>query len=113
MPLELSHYDRTAAIRQKIAALAGRAEVQARDIFGLALLSRSKEDLDVKQLAATIDRQVLNAARDRAFELDNDAYKSQVLEFLDDSDRAAYSANWEEYQLIAASLIESILDARG
>lgn len=113
MPLLLPHYDRTAAIRQKIAALAGRAEVQARDVFDLAVVDRSPGQVDGTQLGKAIGRQVLNAARDRAFELGNDAYKSQVLEFLDDSNRAAHSDKWEEYQLIAATLIESILDATG
>jgi len=113
MPLVLPHYDRTAAIRQKIAALAGRAEVQARDVFDLAVLNRSAGQFDATLLGKAISRPVLNAARDRAFELGNDAYNSQVLEFLDDSDRAAHSDQWEEYQLIAATLIESILDATG
>ncbi len=43
LPLVLPHYDRSAAIRQKIAALAGRAEVQARDVFDLAVLSTVSE----------------------------------------------------------------------
>ena len=34
-PLMLSHYDAAAAFRQKVGALAGRAETQARDVFDL------------------------------------------------------------------------------
>lgn len=112
MPLVVPHYDRTSALRQKIAALAGRAEVQARDVFDLAILNRANGRLEAHLLAKRITEQVLNNARDRAFELGNEAYQSQVLEFLDDSDRASNSDKWEEYQLIAATLIESILHAR-
>ena len=35
-PLLLPHYPRLPAIRQKIGALAGRTEVQARDVFDLS-----------------------------------------------------------------------------
>lgn len=110
MPLVLPHYDRTAAIRQKISALAGRAEVQARDVFDLALLCTSGEGFDMRLIARNVDATVLKSARDRAFELGADAYESQVLEFLDEPDRNANADKWEEYQLITAMLIESILD---
>ena len=56
---------------------------------------------------------VLQGAHQRAFELGNDAYESQVLEFLDEADRAANAGKWEENQLVAAMLIESILDSKG
>jgi hypothetical protein len=109
LPLMLPHYDRTAAIRQKISALAGRAEVQARDVFDLAVLCESGRDFDLALVGRNVERGVLTAARDRAFELDNDAYASQVLEFLDQPDRATHAGRWEEYQLVTAMLIESIL----
>jgi predicted nucleotidyltransferase component of viral defense system len=112
MPLVLPHYDRTAAIRQKISALAGRAEVQARDVFDLALLCTSGEDFDLRLLARNVDGSVLRNAHDRVFELGDDAYESQVLEFLDELDREANADKWEEYQLIAAMLIESIVELR-
>jgi predicted nucleotidyltransferase component of viral defense system len=89
IPLVLPHYDRTAAIRQKISALAGRAEVQARDVFDLALLCTSGADFDLRLIARNVDDTVLKSARDRAFELGADAYDSQVLEFLDEPDRKA------------------------
>lgn len=112
MALVLPHYDRTAAIRQKISALAGRAEVQARDVFDLALLCTSGEDFDLRLIASNVNETVLKSARDRAFELGTDAYASQVLEFLDQPDQTANADNWEEYQLTVAMLIESILDIR-
>lgn len=112
LPLVLPHYDRTAAIRQKISALAGRAEVQARDVFDLAMLCESGQDFDIAMIAKNLDDAVLEAARNRAFELGNPAYVSQVLEFLDEPDRAANADRWEEYQLIAAMVIASIADAK-
>jgi hypothetical protein len=109
LPVIVPHYDRTAAVRQKISALAGRAEVQARDVFDLAVLCSSGQ-IDLDLIAAGLSRDVLEAALERAFELENDAYASQVLEFLDDVDRAANAERWEEFQLITAALIESILE---
>lgn len=109
LPLVLPHYDRTAAIRQKISALAGRAEVQARDVFDLAVLCESGQDFDLALVGNNVDNAVLAAARDRAFDLGNDAYASQVLEFLDEPDRASHAERWEEYQLVTAMLIESTL----
>lgn len=112
LPLVLPHYDRTAAIRQKISALVGRAEVQARDVFDLAMLCTAGE-FDLSLIAKDLGETVLEGARDRVFELGDDAYESQVLEFLDEPDRVANADKWEECQLIAATLIESILDAKG
>lgn len=112
LPLVLPHYDRTAAIRQKISALAGRAEVQARDVFDLAVLCESGRDFDLAAVGRNVEALVLTAARDRAFELDNAAYASQVLEFLDTPDRVTHADRWEEYQLVTAMLIESILDIK-
>lgn len=112
LPLVVPHYDRTAAIRQKIAALAGRAEVQSRDVFDLAVLCDAGADFDLGLLRKNIDDGVLDAARNRAFELDNAAYESQVLEFLDGPDRDKHADRWEEYQLTAAMLVESILTVK-
>ena len=95
-----------------MAALAGRAEVQARDVFDLAVLCTSGE-FDLGLIANGLDDAVLEGARDRAFALGREAYESQVLEFLDEPDRAANADKWEENQLVAAMLIESILDSKG
>jgi len=38
-PISVNHYSRTAALRQKIEALGGRAAVQARDVFDLHTLA--------------------------------------------------------------------------
>ena len=111
LPIVIPHYDRTAAIRQKISALAGRAEVQARDVFDLAALCTSGE-FDEKLIAKGLNHALLNGALNRVFELDNAAFDSQVLEFLDEPDRAANADRWEEHQLTAATLVESIFDAK-
>jgi hypothetical protein len=110
LPLAIPHYDRTAAVRQKISARAGRAEVQARDVFDLALLCESGKDFDLALIRKNLDDNVLASAHNRAFELGNDAYAGQVLEFLDEQDRTTHADRWEEYQLIVAMLIESMLD---
>lgn len=111
LPLVLPHYARSAAVRQKILALAGRPQVQARDVFDLAVLC-TPGDFDQNVIAKDLAEATLRGAGARVFELGRDAYESQVLEFLDEPARGANKDKWEESQLIAATLIESLLDAR-
>ena len=74
------HYLADAATEQKVLALAQRSETQARDVFDLELLLRTHEGADALR---QIDEHVLAAAADRALELPTDAFKDQVLPFID------------------------------
>lgn len=74
------HYTADAAIEQKIGALAGRSETQARDVFDLELLLRQHRDA---VSAAQIEPRIIDVALDRAFELPFEAFRDQVVPFLD------------------------------
>jgi hypothetical protein len=91
--------------------LAGRREAQARDVFDLAVLvpgSPSAPLLDF--LAHTVPTGYLEEAHARALIISYDEYRGQVIEFLDELDRAARStgAAWDDMRLRVAALIEAV-----
>ncbi|HVS28883.1 MAG TPA: nucleotidyl transferase AbiEii/AbiGii toxin family protein [Solirubrobacteraceae bacterium] len=100
----VAHYKADAATEQKIEALAGRSETQARDVFDLDLLLRR-----APITAAAIDSQLLKHAADRALDLPFEALRDQVLPFLDPEVADLYDkAAWEQMQVfVADSLLEA------
>ena len=76
-----NHYTAAAAVRQKIGALAGRKEPQARDIWDLDHLFRTRTDADPRPLPPRI-KEALTTALDRVLETPFAAFKSQVVPFL-------------------------------
>ena len=114
-PLVLPHYPRLPALRQKIGALAGRTEVQARDVFDLSVLGAGDVDAaDAAQLRAALSTSTLREAQARTFQITYAEYRDQVLEYLDDADRAAFEGpgRWDELCLTAGALIERLLVIR-
>jgi predicted nucleotidyltransferase component of viral defense system len=110
-PLQVMHYTVMPAVRQKIAALAHRAEVQARDVFDLAMLAERRTDtLDLPFLRTRLTDDELREAHRRALSLPYDAYRTTVVEFLDLSERGNVASEraWDEQRLFAAALIEAI-----
>ncbi len=110
--LEVRHYVREAAVRQKIEALGGRREVQARDVFDLHVLmpdNLSEELLDF--LAKALPRERLQEGYDRALGISYRQYEGQVFEFLAEEARSHYGTEsaWDEIRLRAAGLIENVL----
>lgn len=101
----LRHYEAEAAIEQKIEALAGRSETQARDVFDLDLLLRRQPIV-----AGTIDPQTLGRAAERALELPYAAFRDQVLPFLDSEIAELYAdpATWGQMR---AFVVERLLEA--
>jgi predicted nucleotidyltransferase component of viral defense system len=106
-PVLIPHYDVSAAVRQKIRALAGRAAVQARDIFDLYLLSsqysaggRPIQDSDA----------VYSKACERIFEVEFGKFRDTVVAYLSADDQAAYGQAqvWEEICLKTADFIEEL-----
>lgn len=79
-PPMANHYTAAAAIRQKIGALAGRAETQARDIWDLDHLFRTTA-ADPRPLAQRL-LEVLPRAIENAIALPFDAFQAQVVPFL-------------------------------
>jgi hypothetical protein len=99
------HYDAQAATEQKVEALAGRYETQARDVFDLELLLRSKPEL-----AAALPAALREPAAERALELPFAAFRDQVLPFLDPEVAELYvdPATWEQ---IRGFVVERLLEA--
>ena len=77
-PPKVQHYDAEAATAQKVAALAGRVQTQARDVFDLKLLLRRRP-----LAQGSLDPALLEAAAERALEQDYAAFRDQVLPFLE------------------------------
>ena len=92
----LLHYTADAALEQKVGALAQRSEAQARDVFDLELLlRRHREAIGPGQ----IEPDTVQAAIERLYELPFEAFRYQVLPFLDPEIAELYDhAAWEQMQ---------------
>jgi hypothetical protein len=97
-PIILPHYLPTAAILQKIAALALRTINQPRDVFDLALLL-ARFPAEAPH-AADVESDMAERAAERATEFDFDAFRDSVLPFIDDPERPFYEtpAVWSDMQ---------------
>lgn len=98
----MQHYTAEAATEQKIRALAGRSETQARDVFDLDLLLRRQA-----LTAETINPKILTRAAERGLELPFAAFRDQVLPFLDPEVGELYGtpATWEQMQLFVTDTL--------
>ncbi len=95
-PILASHYGLEAAFAQKIDALAGRAQTQARDVFDLALLAeRGGAALNSRK-----DNKKLAAACENAMSVSFDQFKSQVIAYLPPEYQGYYGTRkvWESLQ---------------
>lgn len=103
-PMLLSHYGRQAAFEQKIAALLGRSETQARDVFDIHLLLAGSAEVD----ASGLDRSVKRTAIARVLAVDFRAFKSQVLAYLPAERQHEYDdrATWEHMVLRVTAVLE-------
>ena len=88
-PLMVSHYDAATALRQKIGALAGRRETQARDVFDVHHLFATGAALGA---AKALDRNVAGRACARAMTIDFGTFKSQVLAYLAPDEQLAFDS---------------------
>ncbi len=114
--LEVRHYVREAAVRQKIEALAGRREPQARDVFDLhVLVPDSPTEELLRFLAKTLQREHLEEAYSRALAISYREFEGQVFEFLGEEARSQYGTEsiWDELRLRVAALIENVLKWQG
>lgn len=110
LPLSVPHYTSNSAVRQKIAALAGRSYAQARDVFDLRLITGgSLVGVDLAGLRKNLSDESLRRAMSRAMGLPQKEYKDKVLEFLEPEDQAKLADTWEDQQLFAVELIEALL----
>jgi hypothetical protein len=107
----VQHYALDAAVRQKIQALAGRREAQARDAFDLCVLvpdAPAAALLDF--LAKNLSPDQLQEARTRSLAISFDEYRGQVLEFLEEAERESQGTEgaWDEIRLRTEELVEAI-----
>lgn len=102
-PPSVQHYVQGAPTEQKVKALAGRSETQARDVFDLDLLLRRKP-----LPAGSLDSQILEDAAARALQLPFGAFRDQVLPFLDPGAVELYETetDWERMQAFVAGKLE-------
>ena len=114
MPLIVPHYPQLPAVRQKLAALALRTQVQARDVFDIFVLTGGTwAPLDLALLRRNLSDPMLREVQNRAFAIPYEAYSGKVLEFLDETDRNTWADRWEEQQLFVAELAGLILTLPG
>jgi hypothetical protein len=108
-PFMVSHYDAATALRQKLVALAGRQETQARDVFDLhLLLSRGAS------LRSGPERPDPIAARARvnAMSVDFGTFRSQVLSYLEPEARAQYDSP-SAWDTIVLEVVDALDALRG
>lgn len=111
-PFEMRHYVREAAVRQKIEALGGRREAQARDVFDIqVLVPEDPPAALIDFVARALRRDRLEEAHARTLAISYSEYQGQVSEFLAGEARShcATETMWDEMRLRVASLIEAAL----
>lgn len=99
----VQHYIEDTPTVQKVRALAGRSETQARDVFDLDLLLRRR-----RLTPGFLSARILTDAGDRALQLPYDAFRDQVLPFLERDALELYEdeAAWEQMQTFVAGQLE-------
>lgn len=107
-PLMVSHYDAAAALRQKIGALAGRRETQARDVFDVHHLLGSGATLTV---GADLDRDVVERACANALAIDFGMFKSQVLAYLEPDDQTPFDSS-SVWDTIVLEVVDALRGGR-
>lgn len=102
------HYTGSAAIVQKIRALAGRPVTQARDVFDLAILFKGGHGAAV-QWSKQLEGNTLPKAIDCLLGLTWQDYAGQVVEFLDADSKAEYGGKdaWDEQQTLVLSRLQT------
>jgi hypothetical protein len=107
-PTLATHYSLHAAVAQKVHALAGRTEPQARDVFDLGLLFSRPDARNVElhaQQKAHLDRAITNAMA-----VSFDEYRSKVVAFLESDQADPYDdrAAWDAMQEGVVSGLEAL-----
>lgn len=106
-PVLATHYRRRTAIAQKIHALEGRKEPQARDVFDLAhLFASSGEPARLEP----DERAWVPRAVEHALAISYDEYTSKVVAYLDPAQAGTVESReaWEEMQERVVSELESL-----
>jgi predicted nucleotidyltransferase component of viral defense system len=107
-PFLATHYATHAAIAQKVHALAGRAEPQARDVFDLNLLFAHPEAEEL--LLTKAQRAWVPDAVERAMSISFDDYASKVVAFLDPTQAELFNERsaWDAMQDAVVARLEAL-----
>lgn len=111
-PVAVRRYVYEAAVRQKIDALGGRREAQARDVFDLHSLVRDTPSEDLLGfLVEGLTEKILTEAHQRALTIPFEEYEGHVVEFLAEDAQLQYGTEtaWDEMRLKVAALIEEVM----
>jgi hypothetical protein len=102
------HYAGSAAVLQKVMALAGRPVTQARDVFDLGILFRGGHRAS-GPLPQLLSESEFTRAIDCLTGLTWDDYQGQVMEFLDSDSREEYGSKsaWDSLQDLVLSQLEA------
>ncbi len=106
-PFLATHYSVSQAVEQKIHALAGRTEPQARDVFDLSHLF-ARQGPSTSALAT--EKRYLSLAIDHALGISFDEYSSQVVAYLDPDQRELFAERsvWNVMQTTVISRLEAL-----
>ena len=107
MPFLCPHYEPVVAITQKIEALAGRAQTQARDIFDLYFLMALK---GVKPEKTTLTAELIETAQNNLMTIAYQDYKSQVVAYLSPETQSQFGSQpfWDRLLENVMSALENI-----
>ena len=107
-PTYLGHYSASLAIDQKIEALAGRPETQARDLYDLDLLLNRHPTAEVSTKPNTLLKAI-----ECAMSIDQDQFRGQVVEFLEDDAKVYYASksSFDTMQNRVITLLEGLQNA--
>jgi len=106
-PFMVNHYDGASALRQKVGALAGRRETQARDVFDLHHLLAGGATL---RASPEGEGNVMERARANALTVDFGTFKSQVLAYLEPEAQPQYDSA-SAWDTIVLEVVEALRGA--
>lgn len=107
-PFPATHYTAARAIAQKIHALAGRSEPQARDVFDLSHLFATPNT--IRAALSAVDKARLSTAIERAMGISFDDYAAQVVAYLAPDQRELFAERdaWNAMQDAVVSKLEAL-----
>ncbi len=106
-PIFCTHYNKATAFKQKVAALAGRPQTQARDIFDLFLLLNAGV---MYELSESFAMSQLCQAQDNALAISFEDFSGQVVAFLTTENQAHYNTPqlWEQIVINVVDQLEQL-----
>lgn len=95
------HYTGEAAVNRKVRALAGRAVTQARDVFDLGILDRGGF-AQVNRIGRDVSAAIRQTALTNLAALTYEDFAGQVVEYLDEDQRAEFASREEWTSMVDA-----------